>query len=186
MADIHIDARKLAKLLQSIGLNHGFVLGPTSRTLTPLHLQKAAGGSEFSHGVLACIAEIAQLFEQPGACGRGLAQALDHAKPEVVLRKDPNQPPVPLHQRLIHARNWLLGKAMRPAHLREMNADPWYVWPHQNEHMAVSVAATLRELADQIEKHGIELGLAEPLLIDQVLDEQAQQAHGAVGGEAGA
>ena len=183
MADHHIDARKLAKRLQSIGLNHGLVLGPQSRTLTPLHLQKAAGGNEFSHGVLACLAEIAQLFEQPGACGRGLAQALDDAKPEVVLRKDPNQPPAPLLERLKYCRKWLLGRAMSPREWRAMDADPWHTHPHHEERMLVSVIAALRELADEFEKHGIEFGLAQQLLLEQPFEQEAQQPLGSAGAE---
>lgn len=185
MAEIHIEHRRLAKRLQSIGLNHGLVLGPTSHALTPLQLQKAAGGSEFSHGVLACVAEIAQLFERPGTCGRGLAQALDEAAHEVVLRKDPNQPPVPLHRRLEYCRRWLLGRRLTTNEYRAMDADPWYSVPDKDVHMAVSVIETLRELVEEFEKHGVEFGLAQQLLLDQPVDEQAQQPLGSTGAEVG-
>lgn len=183
MAEIQIERRRLAKRLQSIGLNHGLVLGPKSHTLTPLQLQKAAGGSEFSHGVLACLAEIAQLFEQPGSCGRGVAQALDDAKPDVVLRKDPNQPPVPLHLRLEYCRRWLLGRRLTTNEYRAMDADPWYSMPDKDVRMAVSVVATLRELVEEFEKHGVEFGLAQQLLLDQPVEQQAQQPLGSADAE---
>lgn len=76
MADPQLDARKLAKLLQSIGLRYGLVVGEAPGALTPLVVELAAEGNQFSHGVLACLAEIVRFVEQPASGGQSLGDLL--------------------------------------------------------------------------------------------------------------
>ncbi len=76
MADPQVDARKLAKLLQSIGLRYGLVVDGAAGGLTPLTVELAAEGNQFSHGVLACLAEIVRFVEQPASGGQSLRDLL--------------------------------------------------------------------------------------------------------------
>ena len=79
-----------------------------------------------------------------------------------------------LRERLALARLWLLGTELTPLQLRHMGADPWQLHPPASQRMQAAVGACLRELADHLEQHGVELGLAQSLLLDQVLHNEAQ------------
>lgn len=85
----------------------------------------------------------------------------------------PQNTSLALSDRLSLVRRWMLQKSLSPLQLAAMGADPWYAHPPYEQRMQAAVVASLRELADRFEQHGVELGLAQALLIDQVLDQKA-------------
>lgn len=80
---------------------------------------------------------------------------------------------LPLPDRLAIARRWLLGRDVHPLQERAMGADRWQSEPPAEQRMRAAVAAVLCELAGCVEKHGVQIGLAQALLVDKVSDKLA-------------
>lgn len=55
--------QKLAHMCRQVGLEHGVVIRGAG-SLTPLQIESAAKGSDFSRGVLACVAQVVYLLDQ--------------------------------------------------------------------------------------------------------------------------
>ena len=81
---------------------------------------------------------------------------------------------LPLPERLAIARLWLLARRVPASKQIAMGADRWQSEPTAEQRMQAAVAAALRELADCVEQQGVQLGLAQALLLDQVPDQKAQ------------
>lgn len=81
---------------------------------------------------------------------------------------------LPLAERLATARLWLLERRVPASKQIAMGADRWQSEPPAEQRMQAAVAAALRELADCVEQQGVQLGLAQALLLDQVPDQKAQ------------
>lgn len=90
-----------------------------------------------------------------------------------------------LKQRLAHSRQWLLTGHLGALEMKAMGADPWILQPPACQRMAASVALALRDLADHLEQQGVQIGLAQFLLLDEPLHQQSQQLCRSVAGEFG-
>ena len=90
-----------------------------------------------------------------------------------------------LKQRLAHSRQWLLTGHLGALEMRAMGADPWILQPPACQRMAASVALALRDLAGHLEQQGVQIGLAQFLLLDEPLHQQSQQLCRSVAGEFG-
>lgn len=90
-----------------------------------------------------------------------------------------------LPQRLAYSRQWLLTGHLGPLEMRSMGADPWNLQTPAPLRMNAAVANALRQLADDLEQQGVQVGGVQALLLDQPLRQEpqmeSQPQHGGVG-----
>lgn len=99
------------------------------------------------------------------------SQIRDEIKGDDITPAPPTS--LPLADRLAIARRWLLGRDVHPLQERAMGADRYQLEPPAELRMRAAVAAALCELAGCVEKNGVQLGLAQALLVDKVSDKLA-------------